>query len=77
MIVQYGHVDVVEYLLEHASLPLDHRDSQGDTALIYAVQYVLFFFFSECDSNLIIRPVSPLSHDLFSNDLTSILFFFL
>lgn len=38
--VQYGHVDVVEYLLEHASLPLDHRDSQGDTALIYAIQYV-------------------------------------
>lgn len=43
MIVQYGHVDVVEYLLEHASLPLDHRDSQGDTALIYAIQYVSIF----------------------------------
>lgn len=39
-VMQYCHVEVVELILEQFPVQINHRDTCGDTALLYAVRYV-------------------------------------
>lgn len=36
--MQYDHDEVVELLLEEVAWEINHRDSKGDTALLYAIR---------------------------------------
>lgn len=36
---QYDHDEVVELLLEEVAWEINHRDSKGDTALLYAIRW--------------------------------------